>query len=49
MWVALLNQQFGIVNKGLGLLGFAAVPWLNDPLWAKVSVLVVNLWLGFPT
>ncbi|GGO30928.1 ABC transporter permease subunit [Deinococcus humi] len=48
MWVALFNQQFGIVNKGLGLLGFAAVPWLGDPLWAKVSVLVVNLWLGFP-
>ena len=48
MWVALLNQQFGVVNKTLGLLGFAAVPWLGDPLWAKVSVLVVNLWLGFP-
>lgn len=48
MWVALLNQQFGIVNKSLGLLGIAAVPWLNDPLWAKVSVLLVNLWLGFP-
>ncbi|ANE43726.1 ABC transporter permease subunit [Deinococcus puniceus] len=48
MWVALYNQQFGIVNKALGLLGFAAVPWLNDPLWAKVSILLVNLWLGFP-
>ncbi|GGM08338.1 ABC transporter permease subunit [Deinococcus aerophilus] len=48
MWVALFNQQFGIVNKSLGLLGIAAVPWLGDPLWAKISVLVVNLWLGFP-
>ncbi|MEW6420981.1 MAG: ABC transporter permease subunit [Deinococcota bacterium] len=48
MWAALLNQQFGIVNKTLGLLGFAAVPWLIDPLWAKISVLLVNLWLGFP-
>ncbi|MDV6373303.1 ABC transporter permease subunit [Deinococcus arenicola] len=48
MWVALFNQQFGIVNKGLGLLGLAAVPWLGDPLWAKISVLFVNLWLGFP-
>ncbi|EYB67430.1 binding-protein-dependent transport system inner membrane protein [Deinococcus phoenicis] len=48
MWAALLNQQFGIVNKTLGLLGFAAVPWLGDPLWAKISVLLVNLWLGFP-
>ncbi|WP_102125404.1 ABC transporter permease subunit [Deinococcus planocerae] len=48
MWVALFNQQFGIVNKTLGLLGFTAVPWLGDPLWAKISVLLVNLWLGFP-
>lgn len=48
MWAALLNQQFGIVNKTLGLLGFVAVPWLTDPLWAKISVLIVNLWLGFP-
>ncbi len=48
MWVALLNQQFGIVNKTLGLLGLAAVPWLGNPLWAKLSILLVNLWLGFP-
>lgn len=48
MWAALLNQPYGIVNKELGLLGLAAVPWLNDPLWAKISVLLVNLWLGFP-
>jgi arabinogalactan oligomer/maltooligosaccharide transport system permease protein len=48
MWVALFNQQFGIVNKTLGLLGLTAVPWLGDPLWAKISVLLVNLWLGFP-
>ncbi|WP_425147009.1 ABC transporter permease subunit [Deinococcus sp.] len=48
MWVALLNQQFGVVNKTLGLLGLSAVPWLADPLWAKISVLLVNLWLGFP-
>ncbi|MFC4452726.1 ABC transporter permease subunit [Deinococcus sonorensis] len=48
MWGALLNQQFGVVNKTLGLLGVSAVPWLTDPLWAKISILVVNLWLGFP-
>jgi arabinogalactan oligomer / maltooligosaccharide transport system permease protein len=48
MWVALYNQQFGVVNKALGLLGVSAVPWLTDPLWAKVTILLVNLWLGFP-
>lgn len=48
MWKALLDQNFGIVNKSLGLLGLLPVPWLGDPLWAKISVLLVNLWLGFP-
>jgi arabinogalactan oligomer/maltooligosaccharide transport system permease protein len=24
------------------------IPWLTDGPWAKVGVLVVNLWLGFP-
>jgi arabinogalactan oligomer/maltooligosaccharide transport system permease protein len=40
----LLNQDFGVINDILG----ANIPWLNDPTWAKVSVLLVNLWLGFP-
>ncbi|XOB99076.1 carbohydrate ABC transporter permease [Deinococcota bacterium DY0809b] len=48
MWVALLNKQFGAINRLLGLLGVYPIPWLLDPLWAKVSVLLVNLWLGFP-
>ncbi|WP_027480610.1 ABC transporter permease subunit [Deinococcus pimensis] len=48
MWGALLNQQFGIVNKTLGLLGAVPIPWLNDALWIKMAILLVNLWLGFP-
>ncbi len=48
MWAALYNQQFGIVNKMLGLLGVNPLPWLSDALWAKVAILLVNLWLGFP-
>ena len=24
------------------------MPWLTDPLLAKVSILLVNLWLGYP-
>ncbi len=48
MWVALLNKQFGAINRLLGLLGVYPIPWLLDPLWAKVAVLLVNLWLGFP-
>ncbi|MGC8876671.1 ABC transporter permease subunit [Thermus sp.] len=48
VWVALLNYNFGAVNRLLGVLGVYPIPWLNDPDWAKVAVLLVNLWLGFP-
>lgn len=48
VWRGLLNTEFGQVNDLLSNLGIAAVPWLQDPTWAKVAVLLVNLWLGFP-
>jgi ABC-type sugar transport system permease subunit len=25
-----------------------SIPWLFDPNWAKVSILLVSFWLGFP-
>ena len=44
VWKAMLNQDFGLINQILGV----NIPWLTEPLLAKVSVLLVNLWLGFP-
>jgi arabinogalactan oligomer/maltooligosaccharide transport system permease protein len=46
VWRGMLNQRFGFINDAL--LGGATVPWLTDPWLAKLSVLGVNLWLGFP-
>ena len=46
VWAGLLNPQFGFINNVL--LGGADVPWLTDAVLAKVSILFVNLWLGFP-
>ncbi|MEJ2289356.1 MAG: ABC transporter permease subunit [Deinococcales bacterium] len=48
MWNALLNQQFGAVNRLLGLLGIYSIPWLTQTDWAKLGIVLVNLWLGFP-
>jgi arabinogalactan oligomer / maltooligosaccharide transport system permease protein len=48
VWRGLLNDQFGQVNRVLDNFGIDAIPWLSDPTWAKVAVLLVNLWLGFP-
>lgn len=46
VWAGMMNESFGFINQVL--LGGASVPWLTDPVLAKVSVLIVNLWLGFP-
>lgn len=48
VWRGLFNTEVGLINQILQALGLAAVPWLNDPFWAKAAVLLVNLWLGFP-
>jgi arabinogalactan oligomer/maltooligosaccharide transport system permease protein len=44
VWQGLLNDEFGIVNQML----HTDIPWLFDPTWAKVSCILVNVWLGFP-
>ena len=44
VFAGLLNDDFGAINTALGI----NIPWLFDPFWAKVSCLLVNLWLGVP-
>lgn len=42
--------EFGAINvmlKNMGLID-KALPFLTDPTWAKVTVIVVNLWIGIP-
>lgn len=46
VWAGMMNESFGFINQVL--LGGASIPWLTDPFVAKISVLIVNLWLGFP-
>ncbi|PIF03083.1 MAG: maltose ABC transporter permease [Propionibacterium sp.] len=46
VWRGMLNEEFGFINQTL--LAGAAVPWLADGMLAKLSILGVNLWLGFP-
>jgi arabinogalactan oligomer/maltooligosaccharide transport system permease protein len=44
VWAGLLNDDFGVVNKVLHV----HVPWLFDPNWARVSVVLVSVWLTTP-
>lgn len=44
----LLNKDFGEINSMLSWLHISPIPWLESKHWARISVLMVNLWLGFP-
>lgn len=46
VWRALYNKDYGFINQVL--LGGADIPWLTDEWIAKIAILSVNLWLGFP-
>lgn len=48
IWVGLLNPQFGVVSGFLQENFGLVIPWFGHPQWAKVGILFVNLWLGFP-
>ncbi len=41
-------QSDGIYNTLLSLMGLSRIDFLTDPIIAKVTVVVVNLWVGVP-
>ncbi|MBD2847187.1 sugar ABC transporter permease [Paenibacillus sp. IB182496] len=46
---ALFNDQFGAINRALlGGLNLPSIPWLTDPLYTKVALIGIQVWLGFP-
>lgn len=50
IWRNLLNGQFGPINRMLIEWGVISQPihWLSDFTLARLCVILVNLWLGFP-
>lgn len=48
-WNGLFNTSAGMINKVLvAMLHINPIPWLQNPNLARVAVLIVSLWLGFP-
>jgi arabinogalactan oligomer/maltooligosaccharide transport system permease protein len=44
IWKGMLNTDFGLINQILTV----QIPWLTEPNLARFSILMVNLWAGFP-
>lgn len=44
----MFNAQFGPINRYLEFIGLSGVPWFAEVDWARVTAIIVNLWMGFP-
>jgi len=44
IWGGMFNTEFGAINQLLG----TDIAWFQSVTFARVAVIVVNLWLGFP-
>ncbi|MBN1964471.1 MAG: maltose ABC transporter permease MalF [Anaerolineae bacterium] len=48
VWRGLLNPELGVISTTLRDIFGSAPAWFADPTWAKVGILLIQLWLGFP-
>jgi arabinogalactan oligomer/maltooligosaccharide transport system permease protein len=44
VWQGLLNDDFGAINRFFHI----DIPWLFNPWWARLSVILVSVWLTVP-
>ncbi|ABR47910.1 binding-protein-dependent transport systems inner membrane component [Alkaliphilus metalliredigens QYMF] len=49
VWRWIFHSKHGILNYGLGFLGIDLIPWLIDPDWSMVSLIILSVWktLGY--
>ncbi|WP_328647805.1 sugar ABC transporter permease [Amycolatopsis sp. NBC_00348] len=48
VWRWMFDQDHGVLNAGLRLIGVGAVPWLSSTTWALPAVILTNIWIGIP-
>ncbi len=47
-WWWMFDPSYSSINWLLNVFAVPAVPWLGEPWWARVSVIMVNVWYGAP-
>ena len=44
IWRFLYQQDTGVINYYLGLLGIDAIPWLSSAAWAMPAIIIMDVW-----
>lgn len=49
IFAAMFNDGFGAMNRDLiEPLFHTSIPWLSDPFWSRIALIMIQIWLGFP-
>ena len=43
----LYHPRFGLIDRGLSLLGISPIDWLGDPRWAMPAIILLAVWKNF--
>ena len=47
-WWWMFDPSYSSINWLLNVFAVPSVPWLGEPWWARISVIMVNVWAGAP-
>ncbi|WP_198369410.1 carbohydrate ABC transporter permease [Roseomonas rosulenta] len=47
-WWWMFDPSYSSINWLLNVFAVPSVPWLGEPWWARISVIIVNVWYGAP-
>jgi multiple sugar transport system permease protein len=47
-WWWMFEPSYSSINWILNIFAVPSVPWLGEPWWARISVIIVNVWYGAP-
>ncbi|MCA0971492.1 ABC transporter permease subunit [Halobacillus litoralis] len=49
VFAGMFNETFGTINQDiLSIFGLGDIPWLTDPTYTKIALIMIQTWLGFP-
>ena len=47
-WWWMFEPSYSSINFLVNAFGFPSIPWLGSPWWARISIIIVNVWYGAP-
>jgi arabinogalactan oligomer / maltooligosaccharide transport system permease protein len=49
VFAGMFNESFGAINRDiLGFFGIEGFPWMTEPIFTRIALILMQTWLGFP-